>query len=197
MEIGTPSKRLIALTQSRTAYLCADNADHNGMRAWIRGLQSLITYWAGRYRDAVRYAQHGAQFAAHGTSGVWLPMCEARAWAALGNDTETIAAIRRGEAGRQSTQPDEVDELGGLCTFSQTRQTYYAADALAWLPPLAQAAEEYAQQAVTAYQDPSAADWAFGDAAGSATDLAIARVRRREIDGAATALEPVFALPPQ
>ena len=37
-----------ALTQSRTAYLCADQADHDGLRAWVRGLQSLITYWDGR-----------------------------------------------------------------------------------------------------------------------------------------------------
>ncbi len=186
-----------ALTQSRTAYLCADNADHNGMRAWIRGLQSLITYWAGRYHDAVRYAQHGAQFAARGTSGVWLPMCEARAWAALGNEAETMAAIRRGEANREFTQPDEIDDIGGLCTFSHTRQKYYSADALAWLPALATGGEDYAQQAVTAYQDTSASDWAFGDAAGSATDLAIARIRRQEIDGAVSALEPVLALPPK
>jgi cytochrome c553 len=186
-----------ALTQSRTAYLCADNADHNGMRAWIRGLQSLITYWAGRYHDAVRYAQHGAQFATRGTSGVWLPMCEARAWAALGNEVETMAAIRRAETNRESTQPDEIDELGGLCTFSPTRQTYYAADALAWLPSLAPSAEDYAQQAVAAYQDNSTTDWAFGDAAGAATDLAIARIQRHEIDGAASALEPVLALPPR
>lgn len=185
-----------ALAQSRTAYLCADNADHNGMRAWTRGLQSLITYWAGRYHDSVQYAQHGSQFAARGTSGVWLSMCEARAWAALGNDAETMAAIRRAEANRETTEPDELDELGGLCTFSVIRQTYYAADALAWLPSLAPTAEDYAQRAVTAHMDPTVLHWAYGAAAGSATDLAIARLRRGEVDGAAEALEPVLALPP-
>ncbi|OAH11314.1 hypothetical protein [Streptomyces jeddahensis] len=46
-----------AMAQARTAYLCAENADHNGLRAWLRGLQSLIAYWAGRHREAVRFAR--------------------------------------------------------------------------------------------------------------------------------------------
>ena len=64
-----------ALTQSRTAYLCADQADHDGLRAWIRGLQALITYWDGRLNESVRYAQQGAQFARQGnsTAAVWCP----------------------------------------------------------------------------------------------------------------------------
>jgi hypothetical protein len=48
---------------------------------------------------------------------------------------------------------------------------------------------------VAAYADPSGPDWAFGDAAGSACDLAAARIGRQEIAGAAEALEPVLTLP--
>jgi hypothetical protein len=184
-----------ALTQSRTAFLCADNADHNGMRAWIRGLQSLIAYWAGRYNEAVRYAQQGATHAALSTTSVWLPVSEARAWAALGNAPQALAAIRRAETARNAVQPDEVDELGGFCTFSRNRQLYYVADALAWLPTEARTAEQYSLDAVSAYADPTAPDWAFGDAAGSACDLAAARIGRAEIAGAAEALGPVLALP--
>jgi tetratricopeptide (TPR) repeat protein len=191
-DLGDPHT---AMTQARTAFLCADNADHDGMRAWIRGLQSLIAYWAGRYHEAVRYAQHGAEFAAHGTTSVWLPANEARAWAALGNPEQAQAAIDRGQAARATSRPDEIDELGGLCTFSAARQLYYAADALVWLPDLARQAQARAEQAVAAYADPDAPDWAFGDAAGSATDLAVARIRRGDLDGATAALEPVLALP--
>jgi hypothetical protein len=184
-----------ALMQSRTAFLCADNADHNGMRAWIRGVQSLVAYWAGRYQDSLRYAQQGAQYAPRNTTGVWLPVSEARAWAALGNAPAARAAIQRAEDAREQVQPDEVDELGGLCTFSRTRELYYAAEALAWLPSQAAAAEQYAQQAVDAYTDTDAPDWGFGDAAGAATDLAIARVWLGEIEGAGEALQPVLSLP--
>ncbi len=186
-----------ALTQSRTAYLCADQADHDGLRAWVRGLQALITYWDGRLNESVRYAQQGAQFAAQTTStaAVWLPVSEARAWAALGNVPATRHAIERAEAAWENVRGDELDELGGICTFSRPRQLYYTADALAWLPAEARQAQDYAAQAVTAYQDTSSPEWAFGDAAGSRCDLAVARIALGEIEGARDAIAPVLELP--
>ena len=142
-----------ALTQSRTAYLCADQADHDGLRAWVRGLQALITYWDGRLNESVRYAQQGAQFAerSSSTAAVWLPVSEARAWAALGNVAATQRAIERAEGAWDNVHGDELDELGGMCKFSRARQLYYTADALAWLPAEAGQAQDYATQAVTAY----------------------------------------------
>jgi hypothetical protein len=184
-----------ALAQSRTAFLCADNVDHDGMRAWIRGLQSLITYYAGRYNESVRYARQGTQYVTRSTTSVWLPVSEARAWAALGNASEARTAIQRAEAAWEELQPDELDQLGGICTFSRPRQLYYAADALAWLPSEAEAAERYSLDAVASYQDTAAPEWAFGDAAGSASDLAITRVIRGEVEGASEALQPVLQLP--
>lgn len=186
-----------ALTQSRTAFLCADTADHVGMRAWIRGLQSLIAYWGGRYHESVRYAQQGASYAPVNTTSVWLPLNEARAWAALGNTSATFDALGRADHARDKVEFDDIDELGGFCTFSRARQTYYAADALAWLPAEAQTAEQFALQALQAYVDTSAPEWAFGDAAGAATDLAIARIRLNEIEGAAETMRPVLDLPPE
>ncbi|OEJ29629.1 transcriptional regulator [Streptomyces agglomeratus] len=188
-----------ALTQARTAYLCAENADHNGLRAWIRGLQSLISYWAGRLHESVKYAQAGAQFATlgHSTTAVWLPVSEARAWAALGNADQTHSAIRRAEDAWETVRPDEVDELGGMCTFGRSRQIYYAADALAWLPSEAGAAQGYAARAVEAYADTSDPEWSFGDEAGSRTDLAIARINLGELEGADEAVSPILELAPE
>jgi len=184
-----------ALTQSRTAYLCADNADHNGLRAWVRGLQSLIAYWAGRYHESVGYAQEGQQHDPRSTSAVWLAASEARAWAALANEEKATAALRAAEDAWDRVMPDELDELGGICTFTRSRLLYYAADALAGLPGQARTAEDYARQAVAAYAHPAAADWSFGDEAGSRTDLAIARIRGGEVEGASEALRPVLDLP--
>ncbi|GAA1540745.1 hypothetical protein GCM10009730_57340 [Streptomyces albidochromogenes] len=186
-----------ALTQARTAFVCADNADHNGLRAWIRGIQSLVSYWAGRTRESVRYAQAGAAYATNSTASVWLPMSEARAWAALGNANEARAAIERAENAWDTVLVDEVDELGGLCTFGQTRQIYYAAEALSWLPSQASAAGEYATRAVNAYEDSSSPEWAFGDQAGSRSALAIARIQAGELEGAAESVAPVLALAPE
>lgn len=188
-----------ALTQARTAFVCAENADHNGLRAWLRGLQALVSYWAGRTRESLRYAQSGADFAAlaRSTTSVWLPVSEARAWAALGNVEQARAAIERAEAAWDSVDEDEVDELGGLCTFGRVRQIYYAADALTWLPSESEAAQSYAAQAVEAYEDTSGPEWAFGDAAGSRADLAIARLQMGELEGAVDAVAPVLDLAPE
>ncbi len=186
-----------ALTQSRTAYLCADQADHDGLRAWIRGLQALITYWDGRLNESVRYAQQGMQFAERSSStmAVWLPVSEARAWAALGNVAAARRAIDHSEAAWENVRGDELDELGGICRFNRPRQLYYTADALAWLPAEAGQAQDYAAQAVVAYEDTSSPEWAFGDAAGSRCDLAVARITLGEVEGARDAIAPVLELP--
>ena len=80
-DLGAPHD---AMTHARTGYACADNAGHDGLRAWTRGLQALITYWSGRLDDSVRYAQLGAEAAARsrGTAGIWLSSSEARSLAA-------------------------------------------------------------------------------------------------------------------
>jgi hypothetical protein len=193
-DMGNPHA---AMTQTRTAFICADQADHNGLRAWIRGLQSLVSYWAGRPNESVRYAQGGQEFAlaSRNTTSVWLPVSEARAWAALGNARQTQEALRRAEGAWEDIRPDELDELGGIATFGRARQLYYAADALAWLPSEVESAQDYSAQAVEAYSDTSNPEWAFGDRAGSHSDLAIARITAGELEGATEAIAPVLELP--
>lgn len=124
------------MLQARTAVLRADQAGHPGLHAWLRGLQSLVSYWAGRYAEAVRYANTGAQYAQQtgGTTSVWLPISAARAYAArayaaLGNAEQAKTTITEAEQGWTRVQPDEMDEMGGICTFSHPRTLYYAADA--------------------------------------------------------------------
>jgi hypothetical protein len=195
-DLGSPHD---ALTQVRTAHACADNAGHDGLRAWTRGLQALITYWSGRFTESVRYAELGAEAAerTRGTAAIWLLSGKARALSALGRLDEAHAAINQAGDLREGVQLDELDELGGLCTFSRPRQLYYAADALVWGgEPEAQHTERIATEALDAYDVAPAADRAFGDEAGTRCDLAVARLFRGEIDGAADALVPVLGLPP-
>ncbi len=187
-----------AMTQARTGYACADNAGHDGLRAWTRGLQALITYRSGQLAESVRYAQSGTEAAArsHGTAGVWLASNEARALAALGRLDDAHAALARAADARDRVQPDELDSLGGLCTFSQPRQLYYAADALSWGGQAeAHRTERLAVDALEAYAEAPAQDRAFGGVAGTRSALAVARVFQGEIDGAAAALAPVLQLP--
>jgi hypothetical protein len=187
-----------ALTQSRSAYLCADQADHDGLRAWVRGLQAMITYWNGQLNDSVRYARQGTELAgrSHSTAAVWLPLSETRTQAALGNVPEARRAIARAEAAWDAATGDELDELGGSCTFTRPRQLFYTADALAWVPSQAPQAQDYAARAIDAYTDTSAPEWSFADLAGSRCALAVARITGGEIDGAREAIAPIFDLRP-
>ncbi len=188
-----------AMAMTRTAYLCADNAGHDGLRGWLRGLQSMVAYWAGRPQESVRYARSGVEYAtrSRSTTTVWLAANEARGWAALGNAENTKAAVERADTAWDRVVPDDLDEIGGLCTFNRSRTLYYAADALAWLPESTAIATDYAERSVAAYADPTGPDWAFGDAAGSRANLAIARLAGRQVDGAADVLAPVLELPPE
>jgi hypothetical protein len=169
-----------ALAQSRTAWLCAEQANHDGLRAWISGLQALICYWARRPHDSVRYAQRGTAYAqrAGNSALVWLPVSEACARAALGHGEHALDKIERAEEAWRQVRPDELDEMGGIATFSRARQLHFTAGALTWLPDASSTAEDYACQAVEAYSDPSNPDWSFGGAAGSRAVLAVTRVRR-------------------
>lgn len=187
-----------AMTQARAAYACADACGHDGLRAWIRGLQAQIAYWSGRMHDSVRYAQQGADVTAYnrGTSGVWLASSEARAHAALGRMDDARRALNCATEARDAVQGDELDELGGLCTFGRARQLYYGADAMAWGGlPEAGLTERLATDAIEAYEH-SPTERAFGDEAGARCALAVARVVRGEVDGAAEVMQPVLALPP-
>lgn len=196
-DLGAPHD---AMTQARAGYACADNAGHDGLRAWTRGLQSGITYWSNRFEDSVRYAQPGAEAAARsrGTAGVRLASSEARSLAALNRLEDTHAALTRATEARERVQPDELDSLGGLFAFSRHRQLqlYFAADALAWSGEgEANHTERLALEALDAFAEAPGQDRAFGDEPGTRSVLAVARVLRGEIGGAAEALAPVLELP--
>lgn len=194
-DLGAPHD---AMMQARAGYACADNAAHDGLRSWIRGLQALITYWTGRFDDSVRYARLGTEAAARsrGTAAVWLASGEARALAASQRFDEARDALARAVDARDRVRLDELDDLGGLCTFTLPRQLYYAAETLARGPGSdADAAERQALDALQAYEQAPARDRAFGDEAGARAALAVSRIHGQDVEGAREALDPVLALP--
>jgi tetratricopeptide (TPR) repeat protein len=187
-----------AMTHARVAFSSADNAGHDGLKAWAKGLQSLIAYWAGRYPDSVKYAEQGAEFAyrSQNTSSVWIASGEARSLAALGRYEDAQRAVDRASDARDRVHRDDLDELGGFCTFSRPRQLYYAAEALSWAgSEAAERTEQFAVEAIDAYEVADAGDRAFGDEAGARCALAIARINRNEFEGAADAMDDVLTLP--
>lgn len=193
-DLGRPHD---AMAHARTTFVCADNADHLGLRAWARGLQSLIAYWAGRLQEAVRYAEAGSMFTdrLRGTVTAWLPALEARAWAQLGQIADARAAVERARDRRDLIVPDQLDAIGGLMAFPLAKQHYYAAGALVFLGDADDAAESEAAAALELYDDAESADWSFSDQAGARAELALSRVHRGELAGAHEALAEVLHLP--
>ncbi len=188
-----------AMTQARTGYACADNAGHDGLRAWTRGIQALITYYSGRLEDSLRYAQSGAEAAARsrGTAGIWLASSEARALAALNRLDEANTVLARATEARDRVEPDELDSLGGLCSFSRPRQISYAAAAFSWGGTAeASRTERLALDTLDAYAMAPAQDFVFAGVPTTRSVLALARVAQGQVDGAAEALAPVLDLPP-
>lgn len=184
-----------AQTHIRAAYVSADHADHPQLKAWIRGLQSVMAYWEGRYAEARDYAARGQALQARSTASVWLAASDARAAAAVGDVPATRAALTAADEARADLIGNEIDDLGGLCVFSPARQIYYAADALAALPGQVREAGMRAEAAVEAYRDREADEWAFGDAAGSSAALALVHVRDHDVPAAADQLASVLELP--
>lgn len=188
-----------AMTHARTSYVCAGNAGHPGLKAWARGLQSLISYWAGRPQEAVRYAQNGAETApdCHGSVSAWLPALEARAWALMSATNEATLALAKANNRRQAHRPDDLDTIGGLLTFPQAKQRYYTAGTLVHLNGQQHQAQTEALAAIDLYEQENPENRSYSDEAGAHTELALARVRNNEIDGAHDALSPVLNLPPE
>lgn len=186
---------LAAKAQARTARMCAEHAGHTGLITWADGLSSLISYWAGHPAEALRAAERGLSVASSSSNSVWLHYLAARAHATLGHDENAVASIRKAETLWERVESDDLDDLGGIATFTRIRGDYYAADALVELPQQNTLATEYSEQASTNYSDSSAPDWAFGDAAGAQAALARARIAAGSVDGAVDALTPVLDLP--
>ncbi|MFE5970288.1 hypothetical protein [Streptomyces sp. NPDC056463] len=185
-----------ARTMTLVAASFAKDAEHAGLVALVNGLQSLIEYWADRPTDAFFYAKKGADSATglHGTVVPWLLGLQARAAARLGDEENALGAITQAVELREHVVPDDLDELGGLLTYSHTKQLYYTVEAEALLgrgdEPLARQAEE----AVEGFSNEEAPDWAFGDLAGARCNLSLVRLHNGDVEGAAEAIRPVLDL---
>lgn len=196
-DMGGPES---AMKQARTAYICADNAEHDGLRIRVRAQQSLMAYWAGWTSEAARYADlaRGLADAPTGSAGVWLMAQSARTRASVGDGERALADLRKATELRENLEPDDLDALGGLMHFAHCRQLYYGAETRIWLPGQEEETKAVASEAVRAYEaaaDSSSDDWAYGDEAGSRADLAYALASLGEVEGAAEALAPVLQLP--
>ncbi|MEU3073311.1 hypothetical protein [Streptomyces laurentii] len=185
-----------AETQARTAFLFGELAGHNGLRAWVRGLQALVSYWAGRPADAVRLAESGAAHTPEsGTAHIRLESIKARAYGQLGRRADALAALS--EADRLRERLADGDELpGGMMAFPLEKQLFYASSTHLWLggPEHLGDAEARAGEAVEMFQAAPPERRRLGEMSLARMDLAMARLGRGDLDGAAEQIQEVLAV---
>jgi tetratricopeptide (TPR) repeat protein len=180
-------------TQARAGWLCAELADDDGLRAWVRATQSKLAYWDGRLADSVRLAESGLTYPATDSARPLLACLAARALARLGRADDARAALARAEEERAAvSQPDEV---GGLFGFSEAQQNYLAGSTHLWLEEPTRALQA-ADRAVELYRTGDPADRFYGAEMLALIDAATACLQADELEGAAEKLAAVLELPP-
>ncbi|WP_269853072.1 XRE family transcriptional regulator [Streptomyces sp. RPT161] len=176
-------------TQGRTAWLCADLAGHNDLRAWALSTRSKIPFWDGRLKDAVTHARHGASYHPGGTVGVLLACQEADAWSMIGARAEAQQALDQADTARDRVTG--TDDIGGLFSCPELRRANYASSVHLRTGDPARALNEAHEALVN---EPF---HAYGTTAQMHISEAAAHIALRCPDGAAEALRPVLALPPE
>lgn len=184
-----------AETQARTAFLCAELVGNNALRAWIRGMQSLVAYWDERPRAAVELAADGWRYVPEtGTARVRLASIEARAHARLRDQRAAENALARAEQARDEVRG--ADDPGGMLAFPLAKQSCYAATARLWLggKDSHTDAERDAAHAVELYEADSPEQRRLGELCLARLDLTAARLGLDDLDGAAEQLQDVLTI---
>jgi hypothetical protein len=192
VDLGQPTTATI---YGRAAYLCADRSGYPPLRAWVRTEQARNAYWSDAPAEALRYLTAADTTGQRGTVAALVAASRARVFAALGHAEHARQQIAQASEIRDRHEADDLDLLGGQLAFARESQLFVASDALALLPADADS-ESAAAAAVDAMAAASRPDIPFGNRAGAHSNLALARVRRGDVDGAREALAPVLALPP-
>ncbi|MFE3774855.1 XRE family transcriptional regulator [Streptomyces sp. NPDC059122] len=172
-----------AATHARTARACAEAAGHEGMLAWVRAVESLISYWTGNYEQAARLAQAGRQHRAGGSIGARLASLEARSLAIAGDKAGAAIALAHAERSREGMLGR--DDAPGVFAFPAAKQFAYAGTT-----HLAIGGRGHVQQAIASadtairlYRGAEADDQSVGDLFAAHLDLARGHMLLDDLDG--------------
>jgi len=176
-----------------TGWVCAEQADHDGTRAWVRVTQSKLTYWDGRYVESAQLAEDGLRYSREGSSQVMLSLFQARSLARLGRDQDAAGALASARAGLENVGPDDV---GGVWGLNQARYHHLAGSAHMWRGDPTEVLAE-TDQALNLFEATDPRERNYGAEAHTRIDQAQAHLLLRDLDGANAVLRPVLALAPE
>ncbi|MEU0166797.1 helix-turn-helix transcriptional regulator [Streptomyces iakyrus] len=184
-----------AIAQLQTAWTFAEQADHNDLRAWVKGTAALIAEWSTRRQTALDYTRQAIRLAPGGQTRIRIAAIEARSAARIGDRTTAMAALEDLHRARdQEAAPDALTRFGGLLTFPEAKQHYYIGGTFALLGEH-QRAEQHATAATELYESGPQEHRSYGDEALARLDIVTARIAVGEIEGAGEQLTPILELP--
>ena len=184
--------RTAAMTHARTGWLCAVESGHTGLQAWIRCEQAMIAFRDGRPAEAVRHTRQGEALGATGTVAARLLAMRARATGALGDVETTRTTLGLADAARDLATADDLDGYGGILTFPQAKQHFYATQAYLGLRDSAAVITE-ADACLAGYATGPAAERAVDNETMARINLATAHVFAGHLDAAQAATQPALA----
>jgi hypothetical protein len=187
VDLGRPD---VAESHTRTAWACAEAADLDDLRAWVRATQHTAAFWQDDFARAASYAQDGLQFA-RGSSTLFLASASAVDLARSGHHAEAREALA---IAKRTTVRTDVPELGGpfLCTPERAEGIWSDAHLA-----LGEAAEtlKHADLGVALFEAAPHAVRNFGSERMVRLQLAKAHLQLGELDGATEAVSAVLSTP--
>lgn len=193
LDLGSPHE---AAMQARSAWTYAVAACHDGLSAWIRGLQAMIAYWSQDYDTAIASARDGQRFASSPTARTRLHAIEALACATAGARSEALAALQAAERAQHSGHGcDEIhDVIAGEFGFTPAKQSYLAGSTYIRLGRPRQAIT-CAGTAIRLYEDGPLVERAYGNEALARVDLVNGYLLGGELEAACQSANGIFELP--
>jgi hypothetical protein len=182
----------------RAAWAYALVIGHGPLKAKLRADLASVAHWRNRPRQARDLAEDGLRYLAGGPNAVQLYLKYARAAAKLGNAGVARRAIGKAADARELRNNDDLLQLGGEFAFSQASQHYLAGSTLLEIPDAEHDAITELERATELYRagPEDGEHHSFELHMLAHIELAAARLRAGDLDGARPALHPVLSLPP-
>jgi tetratricopeptide (TPR) repeat protein len=183
-----------AMEHSAVAWHAADTIGHNGLRAWVRGTQSLIARYDTEYARALDYATDGLRYSKRDSAAVRLLCGQAQCHA---NMADSAGAHKALAAAVNARDVVGAAEPRGLFGFTLAKQAYYSGSVLIWLdtPADARQASEEATRAISLWSAGPPRERSRDDEALAHVYRATAQLQLGDLEAAAASLEPILGLP--
>ncbi|TQM78194.1 hypothetical protein FHX81_0450 [Saccharothrix saharensis] len=191
VDLGRPDA---AEDHARAAWMCAERADHNPLRAWVRATQHTAAFWQADYDTAAQHAADGLNYTGTGTAKLFLSSALALDLARAGHADRADSTLLQAQQIAETVTRAE-DELAGPLTCSLERAGSLWSDTDLVLGR-ADSALAYADRAVAAFEAAPNELRNRGSERMTRVQQVKAHLVLRDLASAEGALRPVLDTPP-